>query len=387
MFYQVILNMLLKHIFISSLSIIISLALFQAEASSVVTRDIDCWLDPVLQPNKQQVVEVLEALETKKNPQQFETQEYGFTSKPSSWFDWQFLALIKGEREKSKDVRPRVLDLGCGLGNMATAILFAGGHVDAVDLKETVMQANTQIWSKTKGILGYEAAKSKQFYRCFPCDIKNPAQDQWTKEKHKYVLCRDVFHFFTESELIRLAAQLFDNVEEDGAVYIQVDTPTFAAECFNFYQQRKGKCLCPGLAVYNKVRGKNGLVLSGTPVALDETRHKVRPGQAYEDRFLENGSVKPDKHVYHTIRNVFMIEELAAIFEKAGFNPGPCFYLASDGRMLTNGELPEVGTISKACITLTKPRAIGIPEEISEEDLAMLYQTLGLRLIAPEKSK
>jgi len=322
--------------------------------SSSLTSTVDEWLDPALKHKKQAVVEVISSLTMTRNPPRHPAEDYGFTNNPCSKFDWQWLRMMNVLKDRDGK-RPCILDMGCGLGHMTLLSMFAGVTPHAVDFKETVTLANANIFNKTKDIIGYTAKQASQFYRACPSNMVAPEEQNWMKMPHAGALCKDVVHLFTESELTRFASRLFTNLEADGPLYIQADTPFYSEECLAFYKSRQATAtLCPGLAVYNKLRGTNGLGLAGTPVPLDEVRHQVRPGTGYDGRFLEDGTTEPDAKVYHTVRNLFLKEDLSTVFQKAGFKLITAFYLDNSATMIPEGQLPEVGKPVKVCVLMVK---------------------------------
>jgi SAM-dependent methyltransferase len=337
---------------ILSLSLLAGIATASSSYASNFASTMDDWLNPTLMGKKQEVAKVLASLDTTRNPQSIPTAEYGFSHAPGNKFDWQFLCVVSLQKKGGK--KPLVLDLGCGLGHMAIMSMLAGAHVDMVDFKETVTQANANVFSKTKSILGYTAKEAKDHYRAFPYNLNDSVPQKWMDSKHTIALCKDVVHFFTESEIQLLASRIFENLVEDGCLYLCADTPLISQETLDFYNSRLGKVLCPGLGIYTKVTGSKGLGLGGAPVALDEKKHTVRPGLQHVGRFMPDGTVQSDDKVYHTARNHFLTNELGEIFKRAGFKISYSFYIGWDGAMLVD-KLPEIGKPSKACVLLTKP--------------------------------
>lgn len=359
----------------SAIAISLFMMLPHQAMSSYLANTLDDWIDPALRTQRGEVLKVMSTLQNERNPHKDEHEDYGFTNQPGTKFDWQFLSIVNSFHQKMGE-RPRVMDLGCGLGHMSILAMFAGGHVTAVDFKTTLEKTNKDIFTKTKNILGYTAKQAGNYYRAVVSDLTSPLEEQaWTKYNYEAVICKDVLHFLKESEITAFAKNLFSCAVEDGAIFIQVDTPTYNKQCYDFYKTRQGKALCPGLAVYNKKRG-NHLELLTKPIAYDEAIHKCSAGYAHQGIYQEDGTVKADPTTYHNVRNVFLCEDLARIFEQAGFKLSHMFYLTAEGRMLTDGALPTVGKVSKACILLTKP--VTLQPMINPEQLEAALQNLSV---------
>lgn len=304
------------------------------------------------------IVEEFQKQEKIKNPISEENQDFGFSFRPGTCFDWMCLCIIKKKKIKNALNNPlyRVpfVDLGCGsMGFMSALAMFAGAVADAVDFREAVTEANKQIYQDTRDVIGYTKDNAKTYYRAFPQSLTEEALPSWAQIPHLIAYCANVVPYFTESEIQRFAGRIFDNLMPDGILFLQADTPLFSKASFSFYQNQQGQVLCPGLAVYNKEKGSEGLKMIGKPVSFIETTHTIRPAYVYEGEFTETGDVIANSNCYHNVRNLFLVEDLARIFENAGFKTNQKFYLDSTGQRTE--ELPKLGKASKACVILIKP--------------------------------
>jgi hypothetical protein len=110
--------------------------------------------------------------------------------------------------------------------------------------------------------------------------------------------------------------------------------------------------------VHNVKVGSNNTVSMTPPIPYSEALHKIRPGQKFAGQFCEDGLVIPNEECFHRVKNLFLVEDLAALFKKAGFFIYMTFYTDSLGITLAEDQEPKAGSAHKACLMLVKPGTV-----------------------------
>jgi len=339
--------------------IFVQFPIYTMETNNILLRTVDEWLDPKLKSKKRKVLEVLRDFDSKGKieiPQKSTNEDFGFSFRPHSSFDYMCLSHIHDIKIESTQ-RVSFVDLGCGLGQMSTMAVFAGARVDAVDFYEVLVKAESTIIDKIQIVIGYKSREIEDYFRALPGSILSLNANSWTQTKHDVALCSNVLHFFTGSEVIQFAYRIFDNLNRNGYLFVKTDSPFFSEGCYEFYKSQRDNANSsfPGLAVCNRQRGVDFITRIGRPVAYDEKTHSIRPGQRYAGEFTEYGFALNNTNCCHDVSNYFLVEELVKIFENVGFHTIDKFYLTHDGITLhEDDELPAIGRASKACAIFVK---------------------------------
>lgn len=331
----------------------------QAESADLLG-NIDKWVDPSVRQDeklKESVMEVIADQKPTKVPLEqpaptllVKDQDKGLSFPPIGALE--MLQEVAHLYQKSQE-RVAIVDLGCGLGYTSALLLLAGGKVDAVEKSlPAAKEANKYIYSNTRNILNYTVAEARQYYSVIHEDIVKENQPQWTTRPHKIAVCNAVLHFLTPDQCDLLARRVFDNLVEGGKAYISADSPYFNALWVKSYLNKKSKGrLYPGYSIHSRK------IMSATHATADHKPRKVKggrvPGWSYFGYYLGKNAVTDLENSFHIVKNLFMVDDLAAIFARAGFKIEKCYYIDVKGQIVQISDV-KVSNHYRSCIVVSK---------------------------------
>jgi SAM-dependent methyltransferase len=322
------------------------------DAKDDVINTMDKWLDPSLNSNKKNVIEIIRN-QTPKLISCSKEEEQGFSFAPNIIHSM-ILEFICMRYKKGEGKRIDVLDLGCGYGYLSLLMILAGGKVRGVEKQLNIAkEANEYIFKKTKEILKYNPKNSKEYYSVLHQDIVGE-KVTWTNTEHEIVLCDNLIHFLKPEECKRLAQRLYKNMLKGGIALITSDTPFYHKSWIEFYENAKKKeSSYPGYAVYSKKRDQElqfKKEIIGNPVDVSE---ELQPGKLYPGAYLGKNDIIDIDKSYHTVKNYFKTEDLGAVFSEFGFKVPQTCYVDSVNNILQEYDL-KIGGQYRACVFLTK---------------------------------
>ena len=158
--------------------------------------------------------------------------------------------------QRTFGVRPKVADIGAGLGKMSWKILLAGGQVDAFDIQvPTAKEMVKRLKAMDKKLWGSDVLEN--ILRVFAMDFISLENETELFKKYDFIYIGQVIHFLSPQDVNKLIKILGKMIKPGGKIYVEVNSIHYLStlkddRATDYYKEaKKENSDFPGLIAIN----------------------------------------------------------------------------------------------------------------------------------------